>query len=677
MALKDEIMEEFLRIEELRNLLNDYNYQYYVLDQSPVSDKEFDTLMQELIDLEKKFPQYANEHSPSKRVGGTITKNFPTVVHKYPMLSLGNSYSKEDLIDFENRIKKITNTPFTYTCELKYDGVAIGLKYQNGKFVQAVTRGDGVQGDDVTENVKTIKSVPLQLKGNFPKDFEIRGEIFMPVKAFNALNAERAEMGEPLMANPRNTASGTLKMQDSRVVAKRNLDCFMYNVLGDDLPYNSHLESLNNAQTWGFKVPDTPKKYIAHCTNIEEVLQFIDYWEKHRINLPFEIDGAVVKVNEYEVQEELGFTAKSPRWAIAYKFETERVSTILENVIYQVGRTGAITPVACLQPVSILGTTVKRASLHNQDFIDNLNLHIGDEVYVEKGGEIIPKVVGVNEEKRAVEAKKVQYISNCPECGSELHRKEGEANHYCLNDRACPPQIIGKMQHFISRKAMNISGLGSETVVLLYQKNLVKDIADLYEMDFKLLFSIERMGEKSINNLILGLQDSKNVPFDRVLYALGIRFVGATVAKKLATHFKSLQAIQNASFEELITVDEIGDKIAESIVAFFKDEHNLQIIQRLQNQGLQFELAEEENKVERDLFKGASFVVSGVFSSFSRDELKEKIEALGGKNVSAISAKTNYVLAGENMGPSKLEKAQKLNITILSEQDFLGMIKVE
>ncbi len=667
-------MEEFLRIEELRNLLNNYNYQYYVLDQSPVSDREFDALMQELVDLEKKFPQYANENSPSKRVGGTITKNFPTVVHQYPMLSLGNSYSKEDLIDFENRIKKISNSPFTYTCELKYDGVAIGLRYVNGKFVQAVTRGDGVQGDEVTENVKTIKSVPLVLQGNFPPQFEIRGEIFMPTKAFNDLNTERAEIGEPLMANPRNTASGTLKMQDSRVVAKRNLDCFMYNVLGEDLVFNSHLEALENAKTWGFKVPDIQKKYIAHCKNIEEVLDFINYWEKHRINLPFDIDGAVVKVNEYDVQEELGFTAKSPRWAIAYKFETERVSTILENVVYQVGRTGAITPVACLKPVSILGTTVKRASLHNQDFIDNLNLHLGDEVYVEKGGEIIPKVVGVNEEKRAVEAKKVQYIYNCPECGSELHRKEGEANHYCLNDRACPPQIIGKMQHFISRKAMNIAGLGSETVVLLYQKNLVKDIADLYEMDFKLLFGIERMAEKSINNLILGLQDSKNVPFDRVLYALGIRFVGATVAKKLATHFKSLQAIQNASFEELIAVDEIGDKIAESIVAFFQDEYNLQIIQRLQNQGLQFELAAEENKVERDLFKGASFVVSGVFSSFSRDELKEKIEALGGKNVSAISAKTNYVLAGENMGPSKLEKAQKLNITILSEQDFLNMI---
>jgi DNA ligase (NAD+) len=670
-------MEEFLRIEELRNLLNDYNYQYYVLDQSPVSDREFDALMQELVDLEKKFPQYANENSPSKRVGGTITKNFPTVVHQYPMLSLGNSYSKEDLIDFENRIKKISNAPFTYTCELKYDGVAIGLRYVNGKFVQAVTRGDGVQGDEVTENVKTIKSVPLILQGNFPPQFEIRGEIFMPTKAFNDLNAERAEIGEPLMANPRNTASGTLKMQDSRVVAKRKLDCFMYNVLGEDLAFNSHLEALENAKTWGFKVPDIQKKYIAHCKSIEEVLDFINYWEKHRINLPFEIDGAVVKVNEYDVQEDLGFTAKSPRWAIAYKFETERVSTILENVVYQVGRTGAITPVACLHPVSILGTTVKRASLHNQDFIDNLNLHLGDEVYVEKGGEIIPKVVGVNEEKRAVEAKKVQYISNCPECGSELHRKEGEANHYCLNDRACPPQLVGKMQHFISRKAMNIAGLGSETVVLLYQKNLVKDIADLYEMDFKVLFGIERMAEKSINNLILGLQDSKNVSFDRVLYALGIRFVGATVAKKLATHFKSLQAIQNASFEELIAVDEIGDKIAESIVAFFQDEYNLQIIQRLQNQGLQFELAAEENKVERDLFKGASFVVSGVFSSFSRDELKEKIEALGGKNVSAISAKTNYVLAGENMGPSKLEKAQKLNITILSEQDFLNMIKVE
>ena len=667
-------MEEFLRIEELRNLLNDYNYQYYVLDQSPVSDREFDALMQELVDLEKKFPQYANENSPSKRVGGTITKNFPTIVHQYPMLSLGNSYSKEDLIDFENRIKKISNSPFTYTCELKYDGVAIGLRYVNGKFVQAVTRGDGVQGDEVTENVKTIKSVPLVLQGNFPPQFEIRGEIFMPTKAFNDLNTERAEIGEPLMANPRNTASGTLKMQDSRVVAKRKLDCFMYNVLGEDLAFNSHLEALENAKTWGFKVPDIQKKYIAHCKSIEEVLDFINYWEKHRINLPFEIDGAVVKVNEYDVQEELGFTAKSPRWAIAYKFETERVSTVLENVVYQVGRTGAITPVACLQPVSILGTTVKRASLHNQDFIDNLNLHLGDEVYVEKGGEIIPKVVGVNEEKRAVEAKKVQYISKCPECGSELHRKEGEANHYCLNDRACPPQLVGKMQHFISRKAMNIAGLGSETVVLLYQKNLVKDIADLYEMDFKELFGIERMAEKSINNLILGLQDSKNVPFDRVLYALGIRFVGATVAKKLATHFKSLQAIQNASFEELIAVDEIGDKIAESIVAFFKDEYNLQIIQRLQNQGLQFELAAEENKVERDLFKGASFVVSGVFSSFSRDELKEKIEALGGKNVSAISAKTNYVLAGENMGPSKLEKAQKLNITILSEQDFLNMI---
>lgn len=666
-------MDEKARILELRKELNEHNYKYYILDSPEISDRLFDELMKELQELELKHPELSDDNSPTKRVGGTITKSFDTVKHKYPMLSLSNSYSKEDLIDFENRIQKLVERNVSYTCELKYDGVAIGLRYVDGNFVQAVTRGDGVQGDDVTNNVRTISSIPLTLRGDFPAEFEIRGEIFMPKSSFIALNNEKKANGEPLMANPRNTASGTLKMQNSKIVANRKLDCFMYSVLGENLSVESHWENIQKAKDWGFKVPSEKQKNIALCNNIDEILEFINFWDEKRLDLPFDIDGVVIKVNEYEIQEELGFTAKSPRWAIAYKFETENASTILEDVIYQVGRTGAVTPVAVLKPVSLLGTTIRRASLHNQDFIENLDLHYLDEVVIEKGGEIIPKVVAVNEESRASDAKKVAYITHCPECNSELQRQEGEANHYCINDVNCPPQIVGKMQHFISRKALDIDGLGNETVLLLFQKKLAKNISDLYELDVKALFELDRMGEKSINNLIAGLKASKEVSFDRVLYGLGIRFVGQTVAKKLAEHFLTIDALISATLEELIAVDEIGERIAQSVIEYFKESKNIEIVNKLKSHGLQFELEAKESLGE-NIFNGQTFVVSGVFTIFSRDELKEKIEAFGGKNVSSISAKTNFVIAGDKMGPSKLEKAQKLKVSIISEQDFQEMI---
>ena len=663
------------RINDLSKQLHEHNYQYYIQDNPSITDREFDVLLVELQQLEEQYPLLALDNSPTKRVGGGISKNFQTVVHQYPMMSLGNSYSIEDLQDFENRIQKVIEQKVIFTAELKYDGVAIGLRYKNGNLVQAITRGDGTQGDDVTENVKTIKSIPLQLRGNYPDEFEIRGEIFMSKLAFEELNRQKSESGEALMANPRNTASGTLKMQDSKVVSDRNLDCFLYHTLGKNLPFQSHFENLMAAQDWGFKVPSPDKKYIQKCDSIEEVFEFIKYWNEQRQFLPFEVDGVVVKVNDYHQQEELGFTAKSPRWAIAYKFETERVATQLLSVDYQVGRTGAITPVANLQPVSLLGTTVKRASLHNEDFIQKLDLHFGDEVFVEKGGEIIPKVVGVNLENRIANALPLEHLKCCPECGGVLERKEGEVNYYCINESACPPQITGRVQHFISRKAMNIDGLGDETIQQLFQANLVKNYADLYDLQFEQLIPLERMAEKSVNNLLNGLKDSVNVPFPQVLFAIGIRFVGQTVAKKLATYFKNIYALQAATFEELIAVDEIGDKIAQSILEYFSKPETLALIQRLKSAGLQFELAEStERIIENESITGKSFVVSGVFESFSRDELKNLIEQHGGKNLSSISKTTDYVLAGDNMGPSKKEKAEKLGVKIISEADFKRMI---
>jgi len=592
------------------------------------------------------------------------------------MLSLGNSYSQDDLLDFETRVKKIIEDEgVVYTAELKYDGVAIGLRYKDGKLIQAVTRGDGTQGDDVTTNVRTIKSIPLQLQGNYPAEFEIRGEIFMSKKAFEALNVQKAEAGEALMANPRNTASGTLKMQNSKVVAERNLDCILYHMIGDDLPFDTHFENLKVAASWGFKMPTLENKYIKKCLNLKEVFDFIDYWDAERNFLGFEVDGVVIKVNSYPQQQELGFTAKSPRWAIAYKFETERASTKLLSVDYQIGRTGSVTPVANLFPVQLLGTTVKRASLHNEDFIEGLGLHFDDEVYVEKGGEIIPKVVGVNEEVRVKNAAEVHHIKECPECKSALERKEGEANYYCLNQVGCPPQITGKIQHFIARKAMDVDGLGDETIEQLFSAGLVRNVADLYDLKGEQLLPLERMAEKSVNNLILGLIDSKKVPFSRVLFALGIRFVGQTVAKKLAVAFKSLSALKVATIEELVAVDEIGEVIAASVVDYFNREENLRIVERLAEKGLQFELLESEVlKTEEGVLTGKSLVVSGVFINFSRDELKSLIEKHGGKNVSGISKSTSYVVAGDKMGPSKKIKAEKLGVKVISEEGFVALV---
>jgi DNA ligase (NAD+) len=660
------------RIEQLTSELNSHNHLYYVENNPTLSDFEFDQLLLELQKLELEFPEFAFENSPTKRVGGDITKKFETVIHRFPMLSLSNSYSKEEIIEWENRIKKTIETPFEYVCELKYDGVAIGISYKNGKLNKAVTRGDGTQGEDVTTNVKTIKTIPLQLKGDFPDDFEIRGEIFFPLETFNKVNEERRNSGEQEFANPRNSASGTLKMQDSKIVAARGLDCFLYGVYGNNLKSSSHYEAVNKAKDWGFKVPEFSQNFIKKTDSIEGIMDFINYWDKNRAFLPFEIDGVVLKINEFDIQEELGFTAKSPRWAIAYKFKTEREETILESVTYQVGRTGAITPVANLKPIQLGGTLVKRASLHNQDQIEKYDLHIGDSVFVEKGGEIIPKIVGVNETLRGEHTEKIEFISNCPECNTELIRTEGEAQHYCPNDRACAPQIKGKIEHFISRKTMNIDGLGSETVDLLVSKGLISTIADLYELTFDKIVNLDRMAEKSANNLLQGLEDSKQIPFERVLFALGIRFVGETVAKKLAKAFKNIKNISIASYEELIQVDEIGEKIALSILQYFADELNRNLIDKLIHIGLQFEIS--ENEAVSNMLDGKSFVVSGIFTNYSRDEIKKLIEDNGGKNLGSISSKTDFVLAGENMGPAKLEKAKQLGITILSEEDFRKML---
>lgn len=664
-----------VRIKELTAQLHALNHAYYVENTSEVSDYEFDQLLKELEGLEKKHPDLADPNSPTKRVGGDITKKFATVVHQYPMLSLSNSYSQEEIQEWEARVRKNVEGDIEYVCELKYDGVAIGIRYENGRFVQAVTRGDGTQGEDVSANVRTIKTVPLQLKGNYPEEFEIRGEIFFPLENFHQLNAMREELGEPQFANPRNTASGTLKMQDSKVVADRGLDCLLYGVYGGDLPGTGHFETVATAANWGFQVPKEEKKYIVKTNSIEGIMDFINHWDVERANLPFEIDGVVIKVNDYGQQQELGFTAKSPRWAIAYKFKAERVSSILEEVTYQVGRTGAITPVANLQPVQLGGTTVKRASLHNADQIAKLNLHERDEVYVEKGGEIIPKIVGVNLDARAEDAQPVVFIENCPECGSELKRTEGEAQHYCPNDLGCRPQIIGKIDHFISRKGLNIDGLGTETVALLVNKGLIANYADLYKLTFEDIIELDRMADKSANNMLQGIEASKQVPFEKVLFGLGIRFVGETVAKKIAQSLLTIDKILSATYDELIAIDEIGDKIALSILAFAQNEENLAIIERLKEAGLQLETVAEvkaSNKLE-----GLKIVISGVFEKYSRNELKAMIEDNGGKNVGSISAKTSYLIAGDNMGPAKLEKANTLGVKIISELDFEKMLTGE
>lgn len=662
------------RISELTDLINQHNYSYYVKSEPTISDYDFDMLLKELEQLEKENPSLVSPNSPTKRVGGDITRKFESVAHRYPMLSLSNTYSREEIIDWENRIKKLSESPLIYVCELKYDGVAIGIRYKNGELVQAVTRGDGSTGEDITTNVRTIKTVPLKLQGNYPDEFEIRGEIFFPIDNFNKVNQERALAGEPLFANPRNSASGTLKSQDSTVVAQRGLDCYLYGVYGESLNFKTHSEAVKTAGEWGFKIPDTSKKMLVTCTSIDEIMDYIGHWEKSRTELPFEIDGIVIKVDDYDQQDELGFTAKSPRWAIAYKYKAEKVETILEEVTYQVGRTGAITPVANLKPVLLAGTTVKRASLHNADQIEKLDLHYGDSVYVEKGGEIIPKIVGINFEKRNQTARRISFIERCPECNSELVRREGEAQHYCPNENGCPPQIKGKIEHFIGRKAMDIEGLGPETIDLLYNKGLIKNYSDLYDLTFDQVVELDRLADKSASNMITGIEASKKIPFERVLFALGIRHVGETVAKKLARHFKTLNNLKSANFDELISVDEIGEKIAVSIQQFFQNSDNEKLIEKLVKKGLKFELESVENSTE--LLKNKTLVISGVFKKVSREKLAELIEQNGGKNSGSVSAKTTYLVAGENMGPAKLEKAQKLGVKIISEDEFLAMISV-
>jgi DNA ligase (NAD+) len=661
------------KIDQLRAELNEHNHKYYVLGEPTISDYEFDMKLEELIRLEKEYPEFQDNNSPSKRVGGDITKNFATVKHKYPMLSLSNSYSIDDIRDFDDRVKKTLEAETEYVCELKYDGVAIGITYKEGELFRAITRGDGIQGEDITANVKTIRSIPLKLKGNYPPEFEIRGEIVFPLEQFNKLNEERKTQGEAEFANPRNTAAGTLKLQDSSIVASRGLDCYLYSVYTDDKLFSGHYEAVLEAANWGFKIPIPGKKYIVKLNSIEAIEEHIHYWDTHRTELPFIIDGIVIKVNNYRQQEMLGFTAKSPRWAVAYKFKAEKVLTKLESVNYQVGRTGAVTPVANLTPVELGGTTVKRASLHNQDQIEKLELREGDYVYVEKGGEIIPKIVGVELVKRDLNSTPITFVQKCPECHTELIRKEGEAQHYCPNENGCKPQIIGKIQHFIGRKMMDIDGLGNETVELLFDNGLIKDISDLYVLKKEQILPLERMAEKSAQNMIDGIELSKKVSFERVLFALGIRHVGETVAKKLAKHFASINALSAANFEQLLAVDEIGDKIAESIINYFNDDKNKEILEKLIEAGLNFEA--EASAPIKDTLQGKSFVVSGVFETFSRDELKESIEQHGGKVVGSISKKTDYVIAGDNMGPSKLQKAQELGVKIISEQEYKEMIQ--
>jgi len=659
-------------IQNLREELNLHNYNYYVLDDTTISDYEFDIKLKQLQDLENAHPEYFDANSPTQRVGGAITKNFKTVAHTRRMYSLDNSYSKEDLLDWEVRIQKVLgNVDLQYTCELKYDGASISITYENGKLVRAVTRGDGFQGDDVTSNIKTIRSIPLSLKGdNYPEKFDIRGEIILPFAGFEKMNQELIEIGETPYSNPRNTASGSLKLQDSTIVAKRPLECLLYFVTGEKLPFTSQFDGLIAARNWGFKVPNEAK--VAN--NLQEVFDFIDFWDTHRHQLPYETDGVVVKVNNLNYQEELGYTAKSPRWAMAYKFKSEQVSTQLESISYQVGRTGSITPVANLKAVQLAGTIVKRASLHNADQIKKLDIRIGDTVFVEKGGEIIPKIIAVDLTKRPEYSVPTEYITHCPECQIELVRNEGEANHYCPNFYGCPPQIIGRIQHYISRKAMDIEGLGGETVALLFNNGLVHNYADLYELTVAHILPLDRMAQKSAENLVNGVQKSTTIPFESVLYALGIRYVGETVAKKLAKHYKNIDALSKATLMDLVLVDEIGERIARSVVDFFENEENKIIIERLKSYGVQFEIIEKINLNATNKLEGKTFVVSGVFTQFSRDELKKAIEDNGGKVGSSISSKTDYVVAGDNMGPAKLDKANKLNIPIISETDFMDML---
>jgi DNA ligase (NAD+) len=658
-------------IQTLREELNLHNHNYYVLDNPTISDFEFDLKLKQLQELENKHPEFFDENSPTQRVGGAITKNFETVPHDYRMYSLDNSYSKEDLLDWEKRIQKVLgDVPLEYTCELKYDGASISITYENGLLKRAVTRGDGFQGDDVTNNIKTIKSIPLKLKGNFPDKFDVRGEIILPFAGFEKMNQELVEIGETPYSNPRNTASGSLKLQDSAEVSKRPLDCLLYFLIGNNLPFNSQFEGLEKARKWGFKVPNEAKL----ANSLEDVFEFIDYWDIHRHALPYETDGVVVKVNRFQYQDELGFTAKSPRWAMAYKFKSEQVFTRLNSISYQVGRTGAITPVANLEPVQLAGTIVKRASLHNADQIEKLDIRVNDTVFVEKGGEIIPKIIAVDLSKRPADSEPTKYITHCPECQTQLVRSEGEANHYCPNFYGCPPQIIGRIQHYISRKAMDIEGLGGETVALLFNNGLVHNYADLYELTVEQIIPLERMAQKSAENLVKGVENSKNIPFESVLFALGIRFVGETVAKKLAKHYKNIDALSQATLMDLILVDEIGGRIAQSVIEFFENQENRIIIERLKSYGVQFEIIEKVNPNATDKLLGKIFVVSGVFEQFSRDDLKKAIEDNGGKVGSSISAKTDYVVAGANMGPAKLDKAVKLNIPIISEMDFIKLI---
>jgi DNA ligase (NAD+) len=661
------------KIEQLREELNQHTYNYYVLDNATISDFDFDIILKELEKLEEAHPEFFDSNSPTQRVGGEITKNFTTVTHQNRMYSLSNSYSKEDLFDWEKRIQKMLGTTdIEYTCELKFDGASINLTYENNQFVKAVTRGDGFQGDDVTANIKTIRSIPLSLKLDFVRDFEIRGEIILPLDGFKRMNKQRLEEGEEEYKNPRNTASGSLKLQDSAEVAKRPLDCLLYQVVTSERKYKTHFESLENARKVGFKVPKT----ITLANSIEQVFDFVNEWDSKRHALPYETDGVVIKVNNLQQQEELGYTAKSPRWAIAYKYKAAQVATVLREITYQVGRTGAITPVANLEPVQLAGTIVKRASLHNADQIEKLNIRIGDTVYVEKGGEIIPKIIAVDFIKRPEKSKPTIYATHCPECNTELIRTEGDAKHYCPNEFGCAPQITGRIQHYISRKAMDIDGLGGETVDLLRKEGLIQNYADLYNLKIEQIIPLERMAEKSAENMIVGIEKSKEIPFEKVLFALGIRFVGETVSKKLAKHFKSIDALMTATFEALINVDEIGDRIAQSIIDFSSDMRNIQLINRLKAAGIQLEVSLENLENQTELLKGEVFVVSGVFYQLTRNELKKTIEDNGGKVSSSISKKTSFIVAGDNMGPSKLTKAQDLGIEIISEQDFLNKVSL-
>ena len=659
------------KIKALREALEQHNYNYYVLSAPTISDREFDEMMKELQILEEAHPEYADPHSPTQRVGSDLSKEFEQVVHKYPMLSLGNTYSEDEVKDFYERIARDLNEPFEIVAELKYDGTSISLTYEDGRLVRAVTRGDGTRGDDVTANVKTIRSVPLKLMGDrYPATFEIRGEILLPWAEFDRLNKEREEQEEPLFANPRNAASGTLKQQNPAVVAARKLDAYFYYLLGEELPAETHFDNLEAARSWGFKIPNV----IRVCNSLEDIYDYIAYWDVERKNLPVATDGIVLKVNSLRQQRNLGFTAKSPRWAIAYKFQAERAVTRLNSVSFQVGRTGAVTPVANLEPVLLAGTTVKRASLHNADIIEGLDLHLGDKVFVEKGGEIIPKIVGVDVEARGLlVGDKVRFIRSCPECGTPLMRPEGEAAHYCPNEAGCPPQIKGKIEHFVTRRAMN-SNMGPETVEDLYEAGYIKDTADLYTLEIADLLRLERWADKSARNLMASLEESKQVPFERVLYGLGIRFVGETVAKRLVSAFHSMEQLEQASFEDLTAVDEIGERIARSIIAYFADERNRTLVNRLKEYGLQMSVAEEKLANRSEKLKGLSIVISGTFAKHSRDEYKAMIEQHGGKNSGSVSGKTDYILAGDNMGPAKLEKAAKLGVKIINEDEFLNMI---